>query len=181
MDDEDGVIFAPGLNATNGGWTEGNVADGKGGSLVITINGGTGYPQVFIDFNQDGDFSENPATGVVLRDNAGNPIALPIAALLRSDTQVYFDVPTAFANNQNLIGVRVRLSSAGGLSATGTASDGEVEDYIFGFSPTALNLSTTNIKTTNTSVIIFVTLFATMLMVTVSFVRKQSNPIYKMW
>jgi hypothetical protein len=135
-DDEDGVVFLPGLSGL--GWTPGNVTDSKGGALELVINGGSGIPQVFVDFNANGVFDDNPATGVVLVDNSGTPIAFPLSGT----HVVYFDVPAnAFPNSANAIGVRVRLSNAGGLTHNGAAPDGEVEDYIFNLSPTALQLS----------------------------------------
>jgi hypothetical protein len=55
---------------------------------------------------------------------------------------VYFDVPsgTFDGTDNSSIPVRVRLSSAGGLTANGPADDGEVEDYIYSFGPTAVTL-----------------------------------------
>lgn len=139
IDDEDGVVRQPGLSgaSNNGGWTNGTVASGNGGRLDITINditavASSGVPQVFMDFG--GGLVE-----VTLRDSAGTPLTMP---LLVGTHSVYFDIPagTFDGTNSRSIPTRVRLSSAGGLTATGEAPDGEVEDYIFGFGPTAVSL-----------------------------------------
>ena len=58
--------------------------------------------------------------------------------------QVYFDVPTGTfpgGAQNNTIFIRVRLSSTGGLGATGLASNGEVEDYQSDFGPNAVSLA----------------------------------------
>jgi hypothetical protein len=134
--DEDGVVRQPGLagGSNNGGWTNGFVSGGNGGRLDITITGGSGIPQVFIDFD-DG----NGMVEVTLRNSSGTALSMPLAA---GTHQVYFDIPadTFDGVNELSIPTRVRLSSAGGLTATGAAPDGEVEDYIWGFGPTAVNL-----------------------------------------
>jgi hypothetical protein len=132
-DTDDGVTRMPGVaNPGHGGWTIGTVGSGNGGSLQITISGGSGIPQLFMDFNEDGTLTE-----VTLRDASGTPITGAQSGTIR----VYFDVPTGtFNNSSNPIFTRVRLSSAGGLNATGYASDGEVEDYVWRFGPTAVTL-----------------------------------------
>jgi len=139
VDDEDGVVRQPGLGGSinNGGWTNGTVASGNGGRLDITItdiSAGTssGVPQVFMDFGSG-------MVEVTLRNSTGTPLTMP---LLEGTHAVYFDIPagTFDGTNSRSIPTRVRLSSAGGLTATGPAPDGEVEDYIFGFTPTAVSL-----------------------------------------
>ncbi len=128
-DDEDGVATLPGLT---GFWDEGTVAAGFGGSLEIIISGGSGVPEVFIGFNG------GALAPVVLRDATGAP--LPTTAWLPGTYQVYLDIPAGAMAGSPTIPVRVRLSQAGGLPATGLAPDGEVEDYLFQFSPNAVTL-----------------------------------------
>ncbi|RUA15949.1 MAG: hypothetical protein DSY55_05155 [Clostridia bacterium] len=131
--EEDGVTRQDGAAGGNG-WTEGTVANSKGGSLAIDIAGGSGVPQVFIDFN-----GSHVLTEVTLRDASGAPLTTPLAAGVH---RVYFDIPSGtFSNADNAVAVRVRLSSAGGLAATGAAADGEVEDYIWHFKPNAVTLA----------------------------------------
>ena len=130
-DDEDGVKPLPGVS---GHWTDGSVLGGNGGSLEIVISGGSGVPQVFMDFNGAG------LVTVALRDAAG--ALLPTTPWLPGVYQVYFDIPMGTMGSGPTIPVRVRLSSAGGLIATGLSQDGEVEDYIFHFNPNALSLVT---------------------------------------
>jgi len=152
IDDEDGVIRRTGVgNPAHGGWTNGTVASGNGGSMDIEINGGSGYPQVFIDWGSG--LSE-----VTLRSNTGTALSMPLAT---GTHQVYFDVPdnTFDGVTDNIpLPIRVRLSTSGGLTATGPATvvqGGEVEDYIWGFGPTAVTL--TALKADNNTSLIFVT------------------------
>jgi hypothetical protein len=130
QNDEDGVSPMP--SAGGSLWSDGFVLTGGGGSLQIVITGSTGVPQVFMDFGVG-------LTAVVLKDATGAPLALPMSVGVH---QVYFDIPAGtLAGTSKVIPVRVRLSSAGGLTASGPAPDGEVEDYIFNFTPTAVSVS----------------------------------------
>ena len=139
-DDEDGVTRQPSLTGggTHGGWTNGTAASFNGGHLQIEITGGSGVPQVFVDFGSG-------LTEVTLRDMFGNPLTMPLA---EGTHDVYFDIPAGTFDGANPISipVRVRLSSAGGLGADGFASDGEVEDYIWDFGPNAVTISSANVK-----------------------------------
>jgi len=140
VDDEDGIarMTSSGDNLGHGGWTNGPVNTGDGGSLEITVSGiWSGIPQVFIDFNGDDTLTE-----VVLRDALGNPMTgrfSPSATPYR----VYFDIPDNTFNgaDSSSLFVRVRLSANGGLGAFGLASEGEVEDYMYNFGPTAVTLN----------------------------------------
>jgi len=129
-DDEDGVTSQPGLSGT---WADGTVAAGKGGSLEIVISGGSGVPQVFIDFTGGG------LVAITLR--SATNLVLPTTPWLPGTYRVYFDIPANTMAGGANIPVRVRLSNAGGLAATGAAPDGEVEDYIFNFTATAVSVA----------------------------------------
>lgn len=129
-DDEDGVTFMPGLA---GSWKDGAVAAGRGGSLQIVISGGRGVPQLFMDFFGGGLGS------ITLRDATGAP--LPTTPWASGTYVVYFDLPAGFEAAAQLVHARVRLSSSGGLAATGLALNGEIEDYLFSFAPTAVQMS----------------------------------------
>lgn len=127
-DDEDGVLQVSKYGG--GGWTTGTVAGGQGGGLYITISGGSGVPQVFMSFNS------NPLGAPSLYyDDDGNygtpPVVYPGTALAPGSYNFYFDIPTGNCASGISIPTRVRLSAAGGLTATGLASNGEVEDYMF--------------------------------------------------
>jgi hypothetical protein len=130
--DDDGVTFIAGVGAPHGGWTNGTVANGNGGGLQLDIQEAAGVPQVFIDFGSG-------LVEVTLRDLAGNPLAMPLGV---GTHDVYFNVPlgTFDGSNNSQLPVRVRISSSGGLAANGFAPDGEVEDYEYGFGPTAVAL-----------------------------------------
>lgn len=100
-DDEDGVVMPFGI------------ITGRSAAVVVTASG-TGRLDAWVDFNRNGTF------------DAGEKIAdsLPVAAGL---TTLNFAVPSDAAAGDTY--ARFRLSTAGGLGPTGSAADGEVEDY----------------------------------------------------
>ncbi len=102
-DDEDGVMFTTPLVTceTAGVMVEASVA---------------GLLNAWVDFNFDGDWSD-----------LGEQIFtdMPLAA---GPNSLMFSVPCA-QFTPNLTYARFRFDSGGGLSPTGSASDGEVEDY----------------------------------------------------
>ncbi len=104
-DDEDGVSFPTAL------------IPGTNGTMNVTTGGTGGNVSAWIDWNQDGDWAD-----------AGEQIAtdLPLAAGVAQG--IAFPVPVG--SLQGTACVRVRISSATGLSFTGLAPDGEVEDHI---------------------------------------------------
>ena len=181
--DDDGVTRQPGLNGdvNGGGWTNGTVALGEGGRLDIEIGGTwSGVPQVFIDF--DGDDATYTLTEVTLRDALGVPLAMPLSPGTHS---VYFDIPAGTFNGvtqTNPIFIRVRLSSTGGLGATGLASNGEVEDYQSDFGPNAVTMADFSAETDSFPLGLIVLIgFAAVLVggvtITVSRHRKQTTVI----
>ncbi len=102
IDDEDGVIF-----------TSLSVA----GSLVTTkiIASVPGYLNAWVDFNADGDWAD-----------AGEQIFTD-AAVSAGVNYLSFAIPANAAIGTTYS--RFRFDTAGGLTYTGLASDGEVEDY----------------------------------------------------
>lgn len=131
--DEDGVTRLGAPNSAAGGWLDGRAADGNGCRLRITVSGGPGVVQAWLDFG-------NGMTPIVLRDAAGVPI--PGGVLAAGTHVVSCDVPNGTFNGgpSRNIYARFRLSVAGGLGLTGPAADGEVEDYLFAFGPTAVTI-----------------------------------------
>ncbi len=101
-DDEDGVSFSL-------------LVVGQMAQLEATVSGGSGKLNAWIDYNRNGVW-ESPAEqvgdDVAVADGVNTiPFIVPMSATLGA----------TFA--------RIRLDSAGGLSPTGEAPDGEVEDY----------------------------------------------------
>ncbi|PHS15801.1 MAG: hypothetical protein COA78_04500 [Blastopirellula sp.] len=84
---------------------------------------GTVYLDAWIDFNQDGDWDD---TGEQIY--ASEPVVSGV-------NQVEFTVPSDAELGNTY--ARFRLSSAGGLSPSGLADDGEVEDYLVSIEATA--------------------------------------------
>lgn len=105
LDDEDGVAFLTGVAAS------------KSASVAVRVR--TVAPSArldaFIDFNADGDWSD-----------AGEQI-FTSRSVTNGLNVLSFAVPAGATNRPSV--ARFRLSSAGGLAATGLANDGEVEDY----------------------------------------------------
>ena len=133
-DDEDGVVRLAAPNSAVGGWTDGHAADGDGCRLQITVAGGPGVVQAWLDFGSG-------LAPVVLRAAAGDPI--PGGSFDPGTHVVTCDVPAgtfSSGTSRNIYG-RFRLSAAGGLDATGPAPDGEVEDYLFAFGPSAVTVT----------------------------------------
>lgn len=102
IDDEDGIVLSTTLLAGRG-------------AAIIANSSGTGKLDAWIDFNGDGDFLD-----------AGEQIAAsyPVFA---GPNGLAFTVPADATLGGTF--ARFRLSTAGGLAPTGSATDGEVEDY----------------------------------------------------
>ncbi len=104
-DDDDGVVFVSSLVA-------GSTTTIAGVHLVASA---AAKLDAWIDFNQDGDWLDSGEQIFISRALTSGPqwlgFNVPVSSL----------VGTTFA--------RFRLSSAGGLTPNGLASDGEVEDY----------------------------------------------------
>jgi hypothetical protein len=103
-DDEDGVTFpATLIPGTNG---------------AIELRGGTtgGTVSCWIDFTRDGDWSD-----------AGEQVVADFALGASTITNRTFAVPVG--SPQGTAATRCRISSATGLTVTGEAPDGEVEDH----------------------------------------------------
>ncbi len=104
-DDEDGVSFPTVL------------IPGTNGAMSVATGGTGGNISAWIDWNQDGDWSdpgEQVATDVALGANAAQELIFPVPVGSLEGTAC----------------VRVRISSGTGLAPTGLAIDGEVEDHI---------------------------------------------------
>ncbi len=142
-DDEEGVTRSSGVGRTDGGWTNGTVTGGQGGAVNVTISTASACLGAFLDFNSSGTLS-----AAVLRDSSGAVVSQPLAV---GTYTFYFDVPagTFPVSGPNVpIYSRFRVTSpVGGVcagsaaySSTGSAADGEVEDYRMNFTPTAIEL-----------------------------------------
>jgi hypothetical protein len=105
VDDEDGVAFLTGVVAT------------KSASVAVRVR--TVAPSArldaFIDYNADGDWAD-----------AGEQV-FTSRTVTNGLNLLTFTVPAGTTNRPSY--ARFRLSSAGGLTPTGLANDGEVEDY----------------------------------------------------
>ncbi len=133
-DADDGVVRLAAPNSPAGGWTDGLAADGDGCRMEIAVTNGPGVVQAWLDFGSG-------LAPIVLRDTAGTPI--PDGVLATGTHSVTCDVPAGTfggGTNRSIYG-RFRLSSAGGLNATGPAPVGEVEDYLFAFGPNSVTVT----------------------------------------
>ncbi|HND53407.1 MAG TPA: right-handed parallel beta-helix repeat-containing protein, partial [Pirellulaceae bacterium] len=105
VDDEDGVSI-------------GALTAGASATALVTVSGGASKLDAWIDFNRDGDWND-----------AGEKIANSLAVVNGVNT-ITFSVPAGATIGANY--ARFRLSTQGGLSPDGLASNGEVEDYVAG-------------------------------------------------
>jgi hypothetical protein len=92
------------------------VADSGTTASVIANASEAGKLDGWIDFNQDGDWDDDGEQIIVSRD------------VVAGDNPISYSIPAAAVSGQTA--ARFRISTAGGLAATGPASDGEVEDYL---------------------------------------------------
>jgi hypothetical protein len=140
--DEDGVARAAGLGHPYGGWTNGLVSNGQGGAVDVTISGASACLGAFLDV------SSGTLIPAQLRDNTGAVIVQPLAV---GSYTFYFNIPPGTfpgSGEDIVVSGRFRVTSPVGgdctgsaaYSATGLADDGEVEDYVWSFSPTAVTL-----------------------------------------
>jgi len=102
LDDEDGVVFLTGHQT------------GTKDTLIVTASV-SGFLNAWCDFNVDGDWAD-----------AGEQVFMD-KPLVAGANQLTFDVPATSLSDTSFI--RFRFNTLGGLSYTGSALDGEVEDY----------------------------------------------------
>ncbi len=95
------------------------LAPGRNGAFIINVEGvtDTHYVNAWIDFNADGDWSDT-----------GEQITTDFQIIADGDHRIEFPVPDSAVLGNTY--ARFRLSSTAGLSFTGLADDGEVEDYL---------------------------------------------------
>jgi len=142
---DDGVTIGAGTGS-GGQWQPGT----DGASLSINVTGGTGCLYTWVDWNGDGvfDASDDPENleyairSVVAGPGIGN-YAFDVPAN-------QFQTPPGDNTPLQTYNVRVRLYGSCSSGPTGAAVNGEVEDYIFTFTPTAVNLQSFNTTNQNT-------------------------------
>jgi hypothetical protein len=128
IDDEDGIT-------RSFGWVDGT--DGGIVDVEVVCPTGTCYLSAWIDWNGDGDFLDSGER--VLLDEP----------VINGTQFVTFDIPAGTfpgAGPGLTFNARFRLyrsSTGGAAQPTGYTVNGEVEDYQFGFSPTAVTLRST--------------------------------------
>ncbi|MCY2990593.1 MAG: dockerin type I domain-containing protein, partial [Planctomycetota bacterium] len=113
--DADGRPAASALGDRDDGVTFGPILRQGVTTTVRVIASQAGRLDAFLDFNADGDFAD-----------AGEQIFNSVA-VVAGENNLSFSIPAGAASATTY--ARFRLSSVGGLSFDGRASDGEVEDY----------------------------------------------------
>lgn len=110
--DEDGVAPSPGVIWTAGG----------SGQLDVTVTGGSGVVNCWVDWNRDNDWADS-----------GEKVVSEAAAVAGTNT-LAFSVPAGVVY-PNSYTARCRLAPAAGQAATATGATefGEVEDYAWAF------------------------------------------------
>lgn len=114
-DDEDGVVFRSPVYGSSSTSLTGHVTV-ELQNAAPTAN----YLDAWIDFNRDGDWND-PGEQIFTSFDLGTT---------NGSRDLTFSVPVDAGDNyvNGLTFARFRISSGGGLSPTGTANDGEVED-----------------------------------------------------
>ncbi len=107
-DDEDGVTFSAPM-----------VQGGAPVDITVTAGPTGGLLNAWIDFNADGDWND-----------AGEQIATDLAVAGGSTTVLAVAAPAAAVRSTTC--ARFRISSQAGLTPTGLAPDGEIEDHSVG-------------------------------------------------
>jgi hypothetical protein len=102
LKDEDGVQF-------------GSIAAGQNAYINVSVVGNGGVLNAWVDFNKDGDWND---PGEQIFTNK---------AVVNGNNKLSFAVPDAVNLGETF--ARFRLSTEQNLTSTGTAKDGEVEDY----------------------------------------------------
>ena len=108
-------------------------------NLLVTVNGcsGTCYLNSWMDWNNDGDFDtgEQVYSDYGIGNGTGQNVSLSIPSGYVAGTDVH---------------ARFRLCSTTGQCNTyyGSAPNGEVEDYLWGFGPTAVSLDSLQARPT---------------------------------
>ncbi len=104
-----------------------DLVPGKQSSIQVSIQNGDGYLDAWIDFDQNGVFDSYDKLAPSYDMSNGvwviNDVFIPVSATLGATY------------------ARFRLSTAGGLSPTGFADDGEVEDYMVTIVPEPATMS----------------------------------------
>jgi hypothetical protein len=122
---DDGVVRTAAVNWTPGG----------NGSVDVTWSGcaaGTCYVNAWMDWTNDGDFAD-----------AGEQILTNSSVIGASGTTTFgsITVPASPACYPGTCNARFRLTTASGTGITGSAADGEVEDYAWNFGPNVVSVS----------------------------------------
>ncbi len=127
-DDEDGVVFASESNPTG-------VLNRFVPTPIEVYVTGTGVLEAWVDFNFDGDFND-PGEQIISRDTAGADFSNATGLTpLRFTVNVPATAPVPTKPTTTY--ARFRVSAEGGLSPTGLALSGEVEDYAITILPGA--------------------------------------------
>ena len=111
----------PGLNDEDGVWWPCNFVPGQVNTVKVTTSG-PGFLNAWIDYNIDGDWSDQG-------EQVFTNVALPLGT-----TDLFVAVPPTASFGTTI--ARFRFSTQQNLSYTGYASDGEVEDYTIVIQPT---------------------------------------------
>ncbi|PQO26036.1 hypothetical protein C5Y96_21535 [Blastopirellula marina] len=129
---DDGIFIRTEDPNNMGGFLDFTLRDGINNEIYVTSKAPTGstsygFLDAWVDFNQDGDFEdvgEQILISVALSKDAVDPLGSPGG---KGQLITLGDLPDGALLGDTY--ARFRLSSTGGLTPTGLAEDGEVEDY----------------------------------------------------
>jgi hypothetical protein len=98
---------------------------------IVAVAAAAAKLDAWLDFNRDGDW-----------DDPGEQILVSVNVAAGTNNVPFVVLPTA---EQGISFARFRISTAGGLSDTGLASDGEVEDYRVALEGPLISLTPTSV------------------------------------
>lgn len=144
----------------------------SGGSIQITVNGpsgpATGYVTCWIDWTRDGDFldaDEQVCTNLEVTGTETHPFAIPISADLGNGAnRTYRALFRVYPSAQTILAAP---------SPTGIVSDGESESYVWGFTPTAISLSSFRVHSAPSAVLPLVALVGAAVLVGVAALQRR--------
>jgi hypothetical protein len=142
---DDGVTIGPGTGP-GGQWQPGT----DGASLNIEVTGSSGCLYTWVDWNGDGLFNDSEDTDnleYAIRSVTVNEGTVNYAFDVPADE---FQIPPGDSTPLQSYNVRVRLYETCSSGPTGAAINGEVEDYTFVFTPTAVTLKSLSATNQNT-------------------------------
>ncbi|PSU28775.1 hypothetical protein CTM91_07950 [Photobacterium aquimaris] len=103
--------------------------------LIITASA-SGFISIWLDLNQDGDWSDTVN---------GSSELVKSVAVVQGDNTITLSIPSSSVHGESYMRVRYASDATEITTATGLASDGEVEDYLVNIAAPSLSITGCNV------------------------------------